>query len=112
MLPQSIREHYINCSEKKRDGEAEPSADQWQEVDEANIEGEIVRQRQDDLNAIERLMHEVNQMTKDMAVEVDSADSKLEQIGQNARATKENTKKALVDVAKGAEYQSKSYKKM
>jgi t-SNARE complex subunit (syntaxin) len=57
-------------------------------------------------------MHEVNQMTRDMAVEVDSADSKLEQIGQNARATKENTKKALVDVAKGAEYQGKSYKKM
>lgn len=84
----------------------------FQEFDEANIEGDIIRERQEDINQIERLMNEVNQMTLDMAVEVDQADHKLEQIGQNARSTKENTKKALIDVAKGAEYQKKANNKM
>jgi len=57
-------------------------------------------------------MFEVNQMTNDMAVEVANADAKLDQIGQNVRATKDNTRKAAVEIAKGAEYQSKSYKRM
>jgi t-SNARE complex subunit (syntaxin) len=76
-------------------------------VDEAYIEADIVKQRQEDLNLIEKMMNEVNLMTKDMAVEVEMADGKLEAIGSNARATKENAKKAAVDVAKGAEYQKK-----
>lgn len=98
--------------EKKADVEAEPNAEQWREFDEANIESDIIRQRQEDINQIERIMNEVNQMTNDMAVEVANADSKLDQIGANARSTKENTKKALVDIAKGAEYQNKSYKRV
>ena len=57
-------------------------------------------------------MFEVNQMTNDMAIEVANADAKLDQIGQNARSTKENTKKAVVEIAKGAEYASKSYGRM
>ena len=84
----------------------------FQEFDEANIEGDILRERQEDINQIERLMHEVNQMTIDMAVEVDQAEHKLEQIGQNARSTKDNTKKALMDINKGAEYQKKAGNKM
>ena len=57
-------------------------------------------------------MIEVNDMTNAMAVEVANADAKLDQIGQNARSTKDNTRKAVVDISKGAEYQSKSYKRM
>jgi t-SNARE complex subunit (syntaxin) len=102
----------IRNRDKRADAEAQPNAEQWRVLDEANIEGDIVKQRQDDLNQIEKLMHEVNLMTKDMAVEIDNADQKLDLIGQNARATKNNAKNALVNVAKGAEYQGKSYKKM
>jgi hypothetical protein len=97
---------------EKHDGDLEPSADQYREMDEGNINAIILNQRQDDLNVIERFMNEVNHLAQDMAVEVESADAKLDVIGQNARETKENTKKALVDVAKGAEYQSKSYGRM
>ncbi|MDR3735800.1 MAG: hypothetical protein P4L10_09730 [Acidobacteriaceae bacterium] len=99
-------------SEKRADVESEPSAGDWKEFDEANIEGDIIRQRQADINEIEQLMNEVHSMTNDMAQEVANADAKLDQIGQNARSTKENTRKAVVDIAKGAEYQGKSYKKM
>ncbi len=98
--------------ERKPDPEAEPAASQWKEYDEVNIEGDIIRERQEDINQIERLMYEVNQMTNDMATEVANADAKLDQIGQNARSTKDNTRKAAVEIAKGAEYQSKSYKRM
>lgn len=92
---------------------AEPDyAADFQAVDEAHIEGEILRERQEDINQIERLMVEVNQMTIDMATEVESADAKLDNIAENARSTKENTKKALVDIAKGADYQKKANKKM
>ena len=61
---------------------------------------------------MERLMHELHQMTNDMAVEVANADSKLDQTGGNARFTKDNTRKAAIEIAKGAEYQNKSYKRM
>lgn len=92
---------------------AEPDyAADFQAVDEAHIEGEILRERQEDINQIERLMVEVNQMTIDMAAEVERAEPKLESIAQNARSTKENTKKALVDIGKGADYQKKANKKM
>eukprot|EP00826_Nyctotherus_ovalis_P046769 TRINITY_DN5320_c0_g1_i5.p1 TRINITY_DN5320_c0_g1~~TRINITY_DN5320_c0_g1_i5.p1 ORF type:complete len:274 (+),score=91.32 TRINITY_DN5320_c0_g1_i5:101-922(+) len=84
----------------------------YQELDEVNIESDIIRERQEDINQIERLMTEVNQMTIDMATEVEAADSKLEQIHENARSTKENTKKALVEIGQGADYQKKSQKKM
>jgi t-SNARE complex subunit (syntaxin) len=57
-------------------------------------------------------MHEVNQMVNDLAVEVNSADPKLDQIVQNATAAKQNTRKAAVEIAQGAEYQKKSYRKM
>lgn len=57
-------------------------------------------------------MTEVNQITNDMAMEVEAADSKLEHIAENARSTKENTKKALVEIGQGADYQKKSQKKM
>jgi len=57
-------------------------------------------------------MHEVSQMVNDLAVEVNGAEPKLDQIVQNAAATKNNARKAVVDIAKGAEYQGKSYKKM
>ena len=104
--------------EKKADVEAEPNAEQWREFDEANIESDIIRQRQEDINQIgkiifnKKIMNEINQMTNDMAVEMANADSKLDQIGANARTTKENTKKALVDIAKGSEYQNKFYKRV
>jgi hypothetical protein len=58
------------------------------------------------------MMNEVNQITQDIAVEVESADAKLDQIGANARSTKENAKKAVVDIAKGADYQKKAQGKM
>ena len=86
--------------------------EQWNEFDEANIEGEIVRQRQEDINQIDRLMNEVNSMVKDMANEVENADVGLEQIASNARSAKNDTKKALVDIHKGSQYQKKSYKMM
>ena len=97
---------------EKPNAEPEPSADQFREMDEGNINAIIINQRQDDLNVIERFMNEVNQLAQDMAVEVESADAKLDVIGQNARETKDNTEKALVDIAEGAEYQEKSYGRM
>ncbi len=57
-------------------------------------------------------MSEVHQMTNDMAQEVAKADAKLDQIGQNTRSTKDNTKEALTDIKKGAEYQTRSYVRM
>lgn len=92
--------------------EEKPNAGQWKEFDEATIESDIIRQRQEDLDLISRMMHEVNQITQDIAVEVEAADPKLDQINQNAKATKDNTRKALVDIAQGAEYQKKTHRKM
>jgi len=101
-----------NGNGDRRDVESEPNPDQWKTFDQANIESNIVKQRQEDLNQIERLMNEVNQMTNDMAVEVANADAKLDQIGANARSTRDQTKKGTVELAKGAEYQKKSYKRI
>lgn len=61
---------------------------------------------------ITRMMSEVNEITQDIAKEVEMADPKLDEIGKNARGAKNNTRKALADIASGAEYQKKSQKKM
>lgn len=56
-------------------------------------------------------MTEINSMTNDMATEVLKADSKLDEIMDNARATKEETAEANKNIEKGAEYQKSSFKK-
>lgn len=100
----------LSCSRGDyRSGEV--SAQQWEEYDEANIQGDIIRQRQEDINQIEALMGEVDAMTKDMAAEVAKADANLDLIEENARRTNDTTKKALVEVAKGAAYQKGAFKK-
>jgi len=87
------------------------SQEQWEEFDEANIQSERIKERQEDINEIQSLMTEINTMTNDMAVEVLKADSKLDQIMENARVTKEETATAAENIEKGAEYQTSSYKK-
>eukprot|EP00831_Metopus_contortus_P034779 TRINITY_DN2770_c0_g1_i3.p1 TRINITY_DN2770_c0_g1~~TRINITY_DN2770_c0_g1_i3.p1 ORF type:complete len:222 (-),score=49.68 TRINITY_DN2770_c0_g1_i3:6-671(-) len=104
-------EDLLGLKKKSADVE-EINEGQWREFDEANIQSDIINQRQIDIDQIEQLMHQVNAITNDMAQEVANADSKLDQIGANARSTKENTKKALIDIHKGSEYQKKSYKRI
>ena len=83
----------------------------WQEFDEANIQSDIIIQRQEDINQIERLIVEIDGMTKDMAMEVIKADESLAVIVENTENTKKNTKQAANEIAKGAEYQKASQKK-
>lgn len=84
--------------------------EQWEEFDEANIQSERIKERQEDINEIESLMTEIHTMTNDMAVEVAKADTKLDQIMENARVTKEETAAANENINKGAEYQTSSMK--
>lgn len=85
---------------------------QFQELDNANLQGDIIRQRQGDINQIETLMSEVHGITQDMAKEVDKADGDLDAINASARSARDNTQKASEEIARGAVYQKQSYKRM
>ena len=85
---------------------------QFQELDNANLQGDIIRQRQGDINQIETLMTEVHGITQDMAHEVDKADGDLDAINASARSARTNTQKASEEIARGAVYQKQSHKKM
>jgi len=71
----------------------------------------MIIQRQEDINQIERLIVEIDGMTRDMAMEVVKADETLTVIVENAADTKKNTKQAANEIAKGAEYHKASHKK-
>lgn len=76
------------------------------------IQGEIIQEQGEDINKIGKLYTEVHDLVIEQAKVVDAADPKLDEIKKNAEITKDETAFANKEIAKGAEYQKKSYKSM
>jgi t-SNARE complex subunit (syntaxin) len=64
----------------------------------AYFNGELIEERQKEIEEIEVLMVNLHGIVKDLAQVVENQDEKFIQIGQNARKAHENTKKAKQEV--------------
>jgi len=75
--------------------------------DEAAIMGWKIEDREKAINQIGTIMNQVNLMTKEMALNTEEAEGKLEHILENTRSVKKNTKGALEEIEITAASRSK-----
>ena len=97
--------------ENPKCNDAKSSNIQAQEVedtfDEAAIMGWKIEDREKAINQIGTIMNQVNLMTKEMALNTEEAEGKLEHILENTRSVKKNTKGALEEIEITAASRSK-----
>jgi hypothetical protein len=74
--------------------------------------GEVIAERQQDINHIEALMNNVADVAKQIATVVEGQDELVDQIGVNARQTRANAKAAVKELAEGNEARGSANNKM